>query len=85
MIPFLKQHRPDLDLVTVRTGPSGLTLIRRLNPMRTRSQAEVEAVGAFQELGWDDHARYREDFLETMPSERGAVLRWLSHPVRESI
>lgn len=45
VVPFLKQYRPDLEFITVRTGPSGLTLIRRLNPSRMRSKAEVEALG----------------------------------------
>lgn len=77
VIPFLKQYRPDLALITVRTGPSGLTLIRRLNPSRPRSQAEVEALGRFQALPWEHYERHRDDFLETIPNERGAVVRWL--------
>ena len=77
IIPFLKEQRPDLDVITIRTYPTGLTLIRRLNPSRERPEAEVEAVRRFQELPWGYYTQHREAFLQTIPNERGAVLSWL--------
>lgn len=79
VVPFLKQYRSDLEFITVRTGPSGLTLIRRLNASRTRSRSEVEALGRFRELPWEYYKQHHNDFLETIPNERGAVVRWLCH------
>ena len=81
VVPFLKQCHPDLELVTVRTGPSGLTLIRRLNPSRKRSQTGTEALGRFRQLPWEYYKQHRKDFLETIPNERGAVAKWLSRGV----
>lgn len=81
VIPFLKCYRPDLELITVRTGPSGLTLIRRLNPMRKRSKEEIEVLARFQELPWEYYIRHRAEFLETIPNERDAVVSWLRNRV----
>jgi len=81
ILPFLKEQRPDLDVITVRTGPSGLTLIRRLNPSRKRSEAEVEAVGRLQELPWGYYQQHRKAFLQTIPNDRNALLTWLSKRV----
>jgi hypothetical protein len=78
IVPFLKQYRPDLALVTVRTGPSGLTLIRGLNRSYPRSQAEVEALAQFRELPWDYYKEHSNEFLETIPNERSEVEAWLS-------
>lgn len=77
VVPFLKSYRPDLALVTVRTGPSGLTLIQRLDPSHTRSEEEIEALGWFRELPWEYYKQHRNEFLETIPNERGAVVKWL--------
>ena len=77
VIPFLKQYRPDLRLITVRTGPSGLTLILRLNPSRVRSSADVEALGPFRSLTWEFYKRHRDEFLETIPNDRNDVVEWL--------
>ena len=76
VIPFLKQCRPDLQCITVRTGPSGLTLIQRLNPCRTRTAAEVQAVDEFKNLTWEFYKRRQGDFLETIPNNRAAVAAW---------
>jgi hypothetical protein len=78
VVPFLKQFRPDLETVTVRTGPSGLTLIRSLTPPRKKSQADTKALSRFRGLPWGYYIRHRNEFLETIPNEREAVAGWLS-------
>ena len=78
VVPFLRQFRPDLEVVTVRTGPSGLTLIRRLDGSRKKSQADTEAIGRFRELPWEYYSQHCKDSLHTVPNERGAVAGWLS-------
>ena len=77
VVPFLKQCRPDLEVATVRTGPSGLTLLRRLNSSGARTKAEVQAMGEFQDLTWEYYMRRRHAFLETIPNQREAVSSWL--------
>lgn len=79
VMPFLRQHRPDLELTTVKTGPSGLTLIRQLDPDRTRGTAECDALDRFRDLSWEYYQQHRDDFLKTIPNEREAVTNWLSH------
>ena len=77
VVPFLKQFRPDLEMVTVRTGPSGLTLIRRLSPSRKKPQADIEELARFRALEWEYFKQRRNEFLETIPNERDAVAGWL--------
>jgi len=78
VIPLLKHSRPDLELITVRTGPSGLTLIRQLNPAWKRSRADIGAIEQFRDLPWEYYKQHRKEFLETIPNERSAVSGWLS-------
>jgi hypothetical protein len=83
-IPFLKEHRPDLEIITVRAYPSGLTFVRKLDPSR-RSQAAVsESVERFRELPWDYYSRHRQEFLSTIPNQREAVVEWLRGGVEET-
>lgn len=78
VIPFLRHYRPDLELVTIRTGPSGLSLIRQLNPSRKGSWTDIEALDQFRNLPWEYYKQHRDEFLETITNERGAVAEWLS-------
>jgi len=78
IVPFLKSDRPGLELVTVRTAPSGLTLIRHLDPSHARSQEELEALGRLRESPWEYYKQHRHEFLETIPNQREAVASWLS-------
>ncbi len=77
VVPFLKQFRPDLEMVTVRTGPSGMTLIRRFSPSPRKQQADAHALARFQDLPWQYFKQHRNEFLETIPNERDAVAGWL--------
>lgn len=78
VVPFLKQCRPDLEMVTVRTGPSGLTLIRGLRKSHIKSQADSETLSRFRELPWEYYKQHRNEFMETIPNERDAVAGWVS-------
>lgn len=83
IIPFLKHSRPDLELITIRTAPSGLTLIRQLNPSRARSGAEAAALDQFRKLPWEYYQQHRNQFLDTIPNDRGAIGSWLGVRVSE--
>ena len=78
IVPFLKQVRPNLEIVTVRTRPSGLTLIRSCSPLRRKARADAEALARFRELPWEYYRQHRHEFLETISNEREAVASWLS-------
>jgi hypothetical protein len=79
VVPFLKEFRPNLKMITVRTGPSGLTLMRGLDSSRGKSRLNTEAVVRFRELPWEYYKQHRDEFLETIPNERDALARWLSN------
>lgn len=79
VVPFLKSCRPGLRLITVRTGPSGLTLIRGLDPSHAGSEEEFEALGRFRALPWEYYKEHRSEFLETIPNQRDAVVSWISN------
>lgn len=78
IVPFLKEFRPDLEIVTVRTGPSGLTLIRHMSLSGKKWQADAKALGRYRELPFDYYRQHRNEFLETIPNQREAVAGWLS-------
>jgi len=82
LIPFLQQYRPDLETVTITAGPSGLTLIRGLDPAHAKSKTEAEGISHFRQLTWDYYRRRRHEFLKTVPNERSAVAAWLAGEAR---
>jgi hypothetical protein len=77
VVPFLKEFRPNMKMTTVRTGPSGLTLMRGLNSTRDQP-LDTAALVRFRELPWAYYKQHRDEFLETIPNERDAVAGWLS-------
>ena len=61
--------RADADVITVAAAPSGLTLIRGLDPAWRPPE---EAIRRFIEMPWE---RYEAQRL--IPNERAAVAAWL--------
>ena len=72
VVPWLRQCRPELAVATVAAGPSGLTLIRELNPQFDHSPVRGQTE-PFAELEFDYFERHRDAFLETIPNQRAAV------------
>jgi hypothetical protein len=68
MLPFLAAHT-QAEAITVAAAPSGLTLIRGLDPAWRPPE---ETVRRFIELPWES---YEPGFL--VPNERSAVAAWL--------
>jgi hypothetical protein len=77
VVPFLREQRPELDLITVETRPSGLTLIRRLDPLWKRPAEFPAALERFAALGWNHYKRRHREFLRLVPSDRAAIVEWL--------
>ena len=72
IIPYLRQYRPELEVVTVTAAPTGLTLIRGLHPEHDPTQL-LASCAAFATLEFDYFERNREQFLRTMPNRRSAI------------
>jgi hypothetical protein len=75
LIPFLRSCRPDLDVVTVRSAPSGLSLIRRLKPSAT--PIDDSLLQQFSDLPWDYYIAHHHEFQRSIPNDRAALFGWL--------
>ena len=72
VVPWLRRYRPELEIVTVTTAPTGLTLIRGLNPEHHQSTLDG-SISDFAGLEFDYFERHRGEFLETILNCREAV------------
>jgi len=72
MAPFLRRYRPELDLITVETAPTGLTLVRGLNADYNSTWLHG-CLAEFAALDMDFFERHRADFLGAVPNHRGLV------------
>lgn len=72
ILPWLRQYRPELDVVTVTTAPGGLTLIRGLNPQFEHPRLRDRTAG-FVALGFEYFEQHREEFLRTISNQRASV------------
>jgi len=72
MVPYLCQHRPDLEIVTVLTAPTGLTLIRKFG-LAQDDAGTPGSIDEFKALEFDYFERNQQEFLRTIPNQRPAV------------
>jgi hypothetical protein len=72
IVPHLRRNRPELEVITVTAAPTGLTLIRRLNPGNDATRL-LASTAEFAALELDYFERNREEFLQTIPNHRSAV------------
>lgn len=75
-VALLRRWRPDLEIATVLTAPSGLTMIRNLNPAAARDGL-TSLVREFAALPWEYFAAHHRQFLAPIPNDRAAVVGWL--------
>jgi hypothetical protein len=73
IVPYLRKFRPELEMVTVTAAPTGLTLVRGLDPEYDHSRLLAFAA-EFVTLEFEYFERHREEFLRTIPNQRSAVL-----------
>ena len=74
----LARRRPDLEMVTIRTAPTGLTLVRGLDPGNRNLESELaEIVSEYRELGFDHYLTNRDWMPPELPNESEAVAGWL--------
>ncbi|HZL70643.1 MAG TPA: class I SAM-dependent methyltransferase [Candidatus Limnocylindrales bacterium] len=80
----LKVHRPDLRMVTIRTPPTGLCLVSRLDPgsdLLVRNYAEY--VAEYTPLDFDYYKDHPEQMPENIPNTFAAVSGWIDSLIRE--
>jgi predicted O-methyltransferase YrrM len=74
----LRQHRPDLDMVIVPTAPTGLCLVRNLDPA-SRFEEELPGVESdFLDRDFDYYLAHQEEMPPEIPNDIEAVRDWLT-------
>jgi hypothetical protein len=74
----LRRHRPELAMVTVRAGPTGLTLVTGLDPSSpTLGPAFDRLVAEYGAIGFEDYKRHPEWMPEAIANEQKEVDGWL--------
>ena len=75
----LRRHRPELDMVLVPTAPTGLCLLRGLDP-ENRALADnlPEIVAEYMDLGFDYYLDHRDELPPTIENDTAAVRDWLT-------
>jgi hypothetical protein len=74
----LRRRRPDLDMITVRTAPTGLCIVRGVNADNRSLERELpEIAEAYTDLGFDYYSAHRDEMPEEIPNEEDAVRAWL--------
>jgi hypothetical protein len=75
----LRRRRPDLEMVTVRTAPTGLALVRGLDGGNRRLEEELpEIVDRYRDLDFGYYLAHREEMPAEIPNEETAVSQWLT-------
>jgi hypothetical protein len=74
----LRRRRPELEMITVRTAPTGLCLVRGLDSSNRRLEEELpEIVATYRDLDFDYYLAHREEMPEEIPNQEEAVRDWL--------
>jgi hypothetical protein len=74
----LRRRRPELEMVTVRTAPTGLCLVRGLDSTDQQLQEEFpEIVATYRDLDFDYYLAHRDEMPPEIPNEEKAVKDWL--------
>ena len=75
----LRRRRPDLDMVMVRTAPTGLCLVRGLDRSNRELEAAMQEVEAeYRDLGFDYYLEHRDEMPPEIENDPDAVKDWLT-------
>jgi hypothetical protein len=70
----LRRHRPELEMITVRTAPTGLCIVRGLDADNTSLSEELPQIEeTYTDLGLDYYSAHRDEMPEEIPNEEDAV------------
>jgi hypothetical protein len=74
----LRRRRPELEMVTVRTAPTGLCLVQGLDSGNRRLAEELPEIEAgYLDLDFDYYLAHRHEMPEEIGNENEAVRAWL--------
>jgi hypothetical protein len=74
----LRRRRPELEMATIRTAPTGLSLVRGLDRDNRLLEEEFpEIVASYRDLGFDYYLAHRQEMPEELPNEEEAITAWL--------
>ena len=74
----LRRHRPELAMVTVRAGPTGLTLVTGLQPSSEKLASGFDGlVAEYAAIGFADYERHPEWMPESIGNLPQEVESWL--------
>lgn len=74
----LRRLRPELEMVTVRTAPTGLCLVRGLNTANRRLEEEMsEVVSTYTDLDYEYYLAHQQEMPDEIPNSPDAVRDWL--------
>lgn len=75
IVPCLKYYRPDLDIFTIATPPTGLTVLTGLNPnSRILSDRYEEVVSRFMDYSFTELEKNKESILNIVPNTLDSVI-----------
>ena len=84
IVPYLRRYRPDLKIATVTAAPTGLTLLRGLDPAYDHA-ALLASAGEFAALEFSYFEQHREEFLRLLPNHRPAIQAFCQNTPVQSI
>jgi Methyltransferase domain len=75
----LRRRRPELEMVTVRTAPTGLCLVRGLDNSNRGFEEELpEIEETYRDVDFEYYLAHRQQMPPEMPNEEEAVRDWLT-------
>lgn len=81
LILILKKYRPDLELHTIATWPTGLGVARRLDPSSTVLERNLDGIIAeFMAVDYDALAAGKATMLNLVPNDPGEIRALLQRP-----
>lgn len=81
----IRRRRPELDMVIVPTGPTGLCLVRGLQPDNRRFELELpEITETYRDLDFDYYLAHKDEMPESIPNDEDAIRNWLTRELATS-
>ncbi|HET8673834.1 MAG TPA: class I SAM-dependent methyltransferase [Thermoleophilaceae bacterium] len=75
----LRRTRPELEMITVRTAPTGLGIVRGLDSGSRRLEDELPALTeTYRDLDFDYYLEHRHEMPDEIANDRDAVQDWLT-------